>query len=669
MGRYTGKRCRLISMLILTSLFFFIEIVVGYLTNSMALVADSFHMLSDVISLIIAFISVRISPMKWSQNTFGWARAEILGALVNAVFLIALCFSILVEAIKRFFTPEEITQPALILYVGAAGLVVNLIGLGLFRGSKKVVTSEMSLNSQQDINENQIVPPVPNKEKKVKKPHSSSQMNMRGVFLHVLTDALGSVIVLVSALIIWKTDWAFKLYVDPTLSQVLRQVPSPIVPGLETKKKPMRQWMSPESRVAESSMILLQTVPTHIEVEALKRKLLLNLAGEKIIASAHICCRDMADYMALASRIKEFFHNEGIHSTTIQPEFIGPLPNSHGSKCADAFRMLTVAYGEATLDRSNVYRWYKMFSEGREDVNDEERAGRPSTSTTDEKINEVEKMILANRRITVREVAEDLNISIGSCHSIFINDLGMRRVAAKFVPKLLNCDQKQHRMNIANEMLDYVRDDPNLLQRVITGDEAWVYGYDVETKAQSSQWKLPHEPRPKKARQVRSNVKVLLTVFFDCRGVVHHEFLPQGRTVNKEYYLQVMRNLCEAIRQKRPDLWKNKNWLLHHDNDPAHTSLLLRDFLAKNNTLMMPQPPYSPDLAPCDFFLFPKLKRPMKGRRYATLDEIKTASQEELKKILKNDFLKCFEDWKNRWHKCIISHGNYFEGDKIGIHE
>ncbi|UYV84034.1 hypothetical protein LAZ67_X000929 [Cordylochernes scorpioides] len=229
----------------------------------------------------------------------------------------------------------------------------------------------------------------------------------------------------------------------------------------------------------------------------------------------------------------------------------------------------------------------KRYQEGREDVNDEERAGRPSTSTTDEKINEVEKMILANRRITVREVSEDLNISIGSCHSIFINDLVMRRVAAKFVPKLLNCDQKQHRMNIANEMLDSVRDDPNLLQRVITGDKA---------------------------------------------GVVHREFLPQGRAVNTEYYLQVMRNLREAIRQKRPDLWKNKNWLLHHDSAPAHTSLLVRDFLAKNNTLMMPQPPYSPDLAPCDFFLFPKLKRPMKGRRYATLDEIKTASKEELKK-------------------------------------
>ena len=111
--------------------------------------------------------------------------------------------------------------------------------------------------------------------------------------------------------------------------------------------------------------------------------------------------------------------------------------------------MLTVAYGEATLDKSNVYRWYKMFSEGREDVSDEERSGRPSTSTTDENIDEVKKLVLANRRITVREVAEDLNISIGLCHSIITNSLGMRRVGAKFIPKLLNFEQKQHRINIA----------------------------------------------------------------------------------------------------------------------------------------------------------------------------------------------------------------------------
>ena len=87
-------------------------------------------------------------------------------------------------------------------------------------------------------------------------------------------------------------------------------------------------------------------------------------------------------------------------------------------------------------------------------------------------------------------------------------------------------------MTIAQEIWNDVNDDPDLLKKIITGDESWVYSYDVETKARSSQWKHTESPRPKKAHQVRSNVKVLLTVFFDYHGVVHQEFLPQGRTVN-----------------------------------------------------------------------------------------------------------------------------------------
>jgi len=224
--------------------------------------------------------------------------------------------------------------------------------------------------------------------------------------------------------------------------------------------------------------------------------------------------------------------------------------------------MLTVAYGESTLSKKNVYKWYKLFQEGRENVNDEPRSGRPSTSKNDENVQEVKEIVLKNRRITIREIADDLNISFGSCQSILTDVLGMTRVSAKFVSKLLNFDQKQRRMNIAQDMLNDVNDDPDLLKRVITGDETWIYGYDVETKAQSSQWKSPGEPRPKKARQVRSNVKVLLTVFFDYHGVVHREFLPQGRTINKKYYLEVMRRLRESIRKKRPEVWKENSWML-----------------------------------------------------------------------------------------------------------
>ena len=130
-----------------------------------------------------------------------------------------------------------------------------------------------------------------------------------------------------------------------------------------------------------------------------------------------------------------------------------------------------------------------------------------------------------------------------------------------------------------------------------------------------------------------------------------------------------MRRLRKAIRKKRPELWKNNSWLLHHDNAPPHSLLLVRNFLAKNNTVLLSQPPYSPDLALCDFFLFPILKRPMKGRRFATIEEIKTESLRELKDIPKSAYQKCFEDWKKRWPKYIISEGDYFEGDNIEIHE
>ncbi len=103
-----------------------------YVTNSMALVADSFHMLSDIAALVIAFLSVKMAPKSWDKNTYGWARAEVLGALVNAVFLVALCFSITVESLKRFYEPEKIHNPQMILLVGSLGLVVNLLGLCLF---------------------------------------------------------------------------------------------------------------------------------------------------------------------------------------------------------------------------------------------------------------------------------------------------------------------------------------------------------------------------------------------------------------------------------------------------------------------------------------------------------------------------------------------------------
>lgn len=195
----------------------------------------------------------------------------------------------------------------------------------------------------------------------------------------------------------------------------------------------------------------------------------------------------------------------------------------------------------------------------------------------------------------------------------------------------------------------------------------WVYGYDTETKAQSSEYRLKGEPRPKKVDRSRSKTKVLLTVFFDCRGIVHYEFLESGATVTAEYYRGVLQRLRESVRLKRPTLWNSKSWVLHHDNASSHTSWIVQSFLEKNNMPVFPQPAYSPDLAPCDFFLFPRLKNTLKGKRFETIEEIKQKSKTELKAIPAEEFKKCFYNWKERFHRCIQAGGNYFEGDTLNF--
>lgn len=121
-------------MLSLTLSYFVVEIVVGNITKSVALIADAFHMLSDVISLIIGVVAVRFAKRQSPANTYGWVRAEVVGANINTVFLLALCLTIIFDAIKRFIEPEPIENVTLLLIVGSIGLGINIIGLFLFQG-------------------------------------------------------------------------------------------------------------------------------------------------------------------------------------------------------------------------------------------------------------------------------------------------------------------------------------------------------------------------------------------------------------------------------------------------------------------------------------------------------------------------------------------------------
>ena len=117
-------------------------------------------------------------------------------------------------------------------------------------------------------------------------------------------------------------------------------------------------------------------------------------------------------------------------------------------------------------------------------------------------------------------------------------------------------------------------------------------------------WKSPNSRRQNKAQQSKSKFKAMMTVSFDIRGIVHVDWVPEGQTVNQVYYKEVLTNLCEWVRRRRPEMWKNGSWVLHQDNVLAHNALSGKTFLTKHKITVLEHPPYSPDLAPCDFFYF-----------------------------------------------------------------
>ncbi|GFV58286.1 protein GVQW3 [Trichonephila clavipes] len=141
---------------------------------------------------------------------------------------------------------------------------------------------------------------------------------------------------------------------------------------------------------------------------------------------------------------------------------------------------------DEAMSRARVFEWFRRFKEGRQSVNSDPRSGRPSTSRNEGKIAQVKSVVRSGRRLTVREIAQECHISVGSCDEILRKNLNIRRVSAKFEPRFLTEDQQFQRLATSSDLLQSASDDPEFMKLITTGDESWVYGYDPETKQQSS---------------------------------------------------------------------------------------------------------------------------------------------------------------------------------------
>ncbi|KAM8707598.1 hypothetical protein ACLKA7_014689 [Drosophila subpalustris] len=220
---------------------------------------------------------------------------------------------------------------------------------------------------------------------------------------------------------------------------------------------------------------------------------------------------------------------------------------------------------------------------------------------------------MSDRKVKVREIADILKISAGSVHTIIHEHLGMKKVFSKWVPRLLTPEQKQQRIDESKSCLDmFTRNKSEFLRRYITMDETWIHHFTPESNRQSAEWHAAGESRPKRPKTQQLAGKVVASIFWDAHGIIFIDYLQKGQTINSDYYMALLERLKDEIAKKRPHMAKKKV-LFHQDNAPCHKSMKT---MAKLNELgfeLLPHPPYSPDLAPSDYWLFADLKKMLRG--------------------------------------------------------
>ncbi|KTF74874.1 hypothetical protein cypCar_00038140 [Cyprinus carpio] len=420
MGRYSGKTCRLILMLVITVIFFVAEIVAGYMGNSIALVSDSFNMLSDILSLCVGLTAARVSRRAGSGRfTYGMGRAEVVGALANAVFLAALCFSVSMESLKRLAMPQAIDDPPLVLIVGSLGLAVNVVGLLIFQdcsclrarrqkdasvprkedeedaaeeetaqgrmktklglmlqrkkglfflgfGACAFDTHRTSDRPRRDATSQPLLNMKHNKDvlsagrfvfvmdlhsTLVRYPSTGLQeekagsdgppLNIRGVLLHVLNDALGSVVVVVASALfyVWplapESPCNWQCYVDPSLTLVMVVIIMSSAVPLVKETAGILLQMSPVDLLLTA---ILEGVCKLPGVASVHEAHVWELAKGRNVASLHVKVsgdpQDVCwDRPALHAQIQQLFHRAGVHSVTVQLERADGEPERCGAPC------------------------------------------------------------------------------------------------------------------------------------------------------------------------------------------------------------------------------------------------------------------------------------------------------------------------------------------------
>ncbi|CAF1411319.1 unnamed protein product [Rotaria sordida] len=292
---------------------------------------------------------------------------------------------------------------------------------------------------------------------------------------------------------------------------------------------------------------------------------------------------------------------------------------------------LHTVFGDEAPPFRTVQRWSKWFHDGREEVEDQERSGRPITETTCENIKQVRDLIDDDPYVTVDELEAQSGPSHGTVQRIISDHLQLKKVTAG---DWRLCD-------------------------VVTGDESWFYHKQIGRKSSNAAWVARGDPSSTVVRRSHFAPKTLPCIFFKSAGPVLIHSFKRGQTIDHQYYINnCLRPVIDEIRKQRLFLGI-QSIKLHHDNGRSHMHEDVVNYLQSEGVTIMQHAPNSPGLAPCDFWLFNLIKQDLDHQDDS--ESLHGAVIKFMLSLRKEEYKKTFDKWIQRMHLCINNWGDYFK--------
>jgi histone-lysine N-methyltransferase SETMAR len=307
-------------------------------------------------------------------------------------------------------------------------------------------------------------------------------------------------------------------------------------------------------------------------------------------------------------------------------------------------------YGPEAVTLRTIERWTADFIAGRTELADLPRSGRPRDTGH---VGRVRELIESEGYLSQKKIAHILGLHPNTVKHILCEDLKMRKVNFKWVPHSLSDSQKAARVQISQQLLDFLNSrSSRTLCNVYTGDETWVYLDNPRT----SMWIGADVERPTRTRRSVASPKRMFWVEFSRTGIGAVVMLPPGESFNKAFFTEsILPSIVEHRARNRPTK-RACGTFLHLDNARPH---LAADEFEELGIRRLPHPPYSPDLAPCDFWLFAHLKQCLEGQFFDDDIQLRLAVSAILMAIDIDVFVRVFDEWKRRLQQCIDQGGDY----------